>query len=669
MFASVRNNLVLKLTAPASVARLLNVAPAKKAGQYLRGIALFVLLSLPSLWLLTQPFPWITGLEAMALGTTIPLVIFGLIGGLRLVWRSDDVLWLECAAITLCFASLQAYIFNTALHPQNRFNLIGGLLPNADPSMYLSLANQWSDGMRVITTQTTRQFFPCFLSAMLWICGRDLKMIVSLFTLITGVLSFVAWRQVRATFGWLGATLFVGLVFFFYRCEVVGLLRTEQLGLWFALIALALMLQGLREKREGLWSAGLFSLVMGFNTRAGAYFILPLLIVYSGWIFRRGSWSWRSILSAGVICLVAMLLNFACYWIFFAPPRPTSNFWLCFYGMLKGGNWVTAMNEIGLNDRTNLIARDKGIALAIAEPSRLLQGFLKACAYAWTANIFYHPPTADTFRSWLRWLTVIGAVLPWSWSMVRKRRAELEWFVLLIILGTLLSLPFAPPWDYGSRVHAVAFPFVYLCPVMLISWSGRGLRNLLPWRIRFANVLVDKSQFILADSRLTQLLQASLGILLVLITIVPLALMLSKNRPIRGWDPRYCVPVPEGCPARNLPAGYQIHLIADTGRTFVPWIRISDFRRSIDDNAEKTRAPWMLDLLQDLPEGTTIGTACHSQFFVIGTDKVETTRISQRHPILNRAWHRVIYDNDYPIQPYSQELLSRPQAPPLLPAK
>src|SRR5438445_12932317 len=139
---------------------------------------------------------------------------------------------------------------------------------------------------------------------MLWLCDRNLKTIVSLFTLITGVMSFLAWRQVRVMFGWLGATLFLSLVFFFYRCEVVGLLRTEQLGLWFALIVLALMLQGLCEKREGLWCTGLFSLVMGLNTRAGAYFLLPLLILYSVWIFARGRWGWFSIFTGGELCVI-----------------------------------------------------------------------------------------------------------------------------------------------------------------------------------------------------------------------------------------------------------------------------------------------------------------------------------------------------------------------------
>src|SRR5690349_19076167 len=92
---------------------------AKHAGLYLRSAAVIALLLLPSLWVLTHPFAWITGLEAMALDTVVPIVVFGLIGGLTLIHRDDLASWLECAAITLCFACLQGYIFNTALHPAN----------------------------------------------------------------------------------------------------------------------------------------------------------------------------------------------------------------------------------------------------------------------------------------------------------------------------------------------------------------------------------------------------------------------------------------------------------------------------------------------------------------------------------------------------------------------
>jgi hypothetical protein len=632
---------------------------AIKGRRYLWGFALFILLSLPSLWLLTHPFGSISTLQAMALGTGIPLVVFGIIGTLRLLWRDDAISGVECASITLCFACLQAYIFNTAQHPEDRFTLVGGLLPNSDPSMFLSLANQWLDGIR--PGFTSREFFPCFLSTMLWICQRNLKVIVSVFTLITGMLTFLAWRQVRITFGWIGATLFVALVFFFYRSQAVGLLRTEQLGLWFSLLALALMLQGLREKREGLWCTGLFSLVTGLNTRTGPYLMIPVLILYSGWLFGRGRWGWRSVMSAVMVSFAAMLLHFACYSIFFAPPRAPSNFWICFYGMLKGGTWITAMNEVGHNYG---LAREKALVLLSAKPWLVLEGFFRACRFVWDGNTFYTVlPTAETFRSCMKWLTLVGAVLPWSWSLVQKRRAELEWFVLLALLGTLVSLPFAPPWDGGRRVYAVALPFIYLSPVMLMAWSWLRLRSLLLLWSKSRRLLARNGFAPSAGALSTALAQVSVVILLLLSTVVPLGLMLSHRHVNRGWSPSFCVPLPEGCAAKDLPSGYQIHLISDAGRTFVPWIRVSDFHRSINDNWEATLAPWVVELLKDLPEGTTIATACHSRFFVIDTDKAKTTRLSQRHPILNPSWHRVIYDNDFHLSPHSQEILSQPKPP------
>ena len=135
---------------------------ARMGTLYLGGVARFILLLLPSLWLLTQPFAWLGGLEAMALGTVIPIVVFGLVGCFCFVCRDEEAVWLEWAAITLCFVCLQAYIYNTALHPANRFNLLGGLLPNADPAMYLSLASQWERGVPSSNATDYETVFPLF---------------------------------------------------------------------------------------------------------------------------------------------------------------------------------------------------------------------------------------------------------------------------------------------------------------------------------------------------------------------------------------------------------------------------------------------------------------------------------------------------------------------------
>ena len=625
--------------------------------------ALVLLCLLPSLWILTQPFPWITGLEAIATGTVVPLVLFAFISALPLILNSPRTAWLEWAAITLCFAAAQAYIFNTALHPDNRFNLIGGLLPNADPSMYLSLASQWKSGIRVVTPQTTRQFFPCFLAAMLWLCKLDLKVIVSLFTLITAGCLFLAWRRVRIAVGWAGATLFIVLVFSFYRCECLGMLRTEQLGLWFALLAVALLLQGIDQKREAIWNTGIFSLVMALNTRAGAYFVIPLFILYAGWLFQKGRYGWRSMAATTLVALGGMILNALCYWVFFGLPRPTSNFWLCFYGMLKGGSWVTALHEIGLDYvKTNLIARDRSLALLRAHPLLVWKGFLRACTYVWNTDTFYgHPPTAESFRATMKWLTPVGATIPLLSALIRRKRPELELLVLLVIIGVLASLPFAPPWDGGHRVFAVTNPFLYLAPALLLALFEKEVRR----RTASSSLAWEQSDAVV-ENYLLALTKGSLFVLLIFAILVPLGLMLRPHPKPVAWERAYCAPPTGGCLARKLPAGFQIHLIADSGRTFVPWVRVSDFRKSIEGNLESLRAPWLLDVFNELPAGTTIGTAFHSNFFVIATDKARTFQISRRNPILNRKWQRVVFDNDYPIPPKTKAILTQPEAPPLV---
>jgi hypothetical protein len=328
--------------------------------------------------------------------------------------------------------------------------------------------------------------------------------------------------------------------------------------------------------------------------------------------------------------------------------------------MLSGGNWVTALNEIGLDfERTNLIARERALALFRAEPWLVVKGFWKACNYVWTTNTFYgYPPTAEPFRSLMKWLTPIGAFLPWLYLVIRRKRGPIEWLVLLVFLGTLLSLPFAPPWDGGSRVFAVSLPFLYLSPVLLVAWISERLRGFIPIASR------TESRATAVDEKLTVFLHGSTIILLVLTIIVPLGLMLTKRSNPVGWVAQFCVPGSAGSRARSLPAGFQIHLISDEGRTFVPWVRVSDFRKSIDGNLEKLRASWILDLFNDLPEGTTIGTAFHSHFFVIATDKAVSNRVSMINPIRNAKWHRIAYDNDYPIPPYSRQVLLRPDAPP-----
>jgi hypothetical protein len=91
---------------------------------------------------------------------------------------------------------------------------------------------------------------------------------------------------------------------------------------------------------------------------------------------------------------------------------------------------------------TNLIAQAKGLALLKAKPWLVCKGFWKACLFVWHDNTLYGvPPTAEFFRLCMKWLTAMGAIVPLSWAVFHKRRADVELFVALAVLGTILSLP------------------------------------------------------------------------------------------------------------------------------------------------------------------------------------------------------------------------------------
>ena len=38
----------------------------------------------------------------------------------------------------------------------------------------------------------------------------------------------------------------------------------------------------------------------------------------------------------------------------------------------------------------------------------------------------------------------------------------------------------------------------------------------------------------------------------------------------------------------------------------MPWVQVSDFRKSIEGNLESLRAPWLLDVFNELPASTTL---------------------------------------------------------------
>ena len=98
--------------------------------------------------------------------------------------------------------------------------------------------------------------------------------------------SFVAVREIQVTHGSEAAVFVLIILFLFYRHHS-GTVMSENLGVPMGVLGFALLWRGTAQEKSVLFWLGLFVTALALNARAGAFFILPILILWSGWVFRE----------------------------------------------------------------------------------------------------------------------------------------------------------------------------------------------------------------------------------------------------------------------------------------------------------------------------------------------------------------------------------------------
>ena len=98
--------------------------------------------------------------------------------------------------------------------------------------------------------------------------------------LITSLAVYLLGREVGEMFGVFPATLIVMMMVYSYIGKFHGKFLTEQLGLPLGLLALALFLRGMKGKNLFCFLLGTLILSVALNARAGAFFVLPFLMLW-----------------------------------------------------------------------------------------------------------------------------------------------------------------------------------------------------------------------------------------------------------------------------------------------------------------------------------------------------------------------------------------------------
>jgi hypothetical protein len=95
-----------------------------------------------------------------------------------------------------------------------------------------------------------------------------------------------------------------------------------------------------------------------------------------------------------------------------------------------------------------------------ANPALVLTGSLRTLEYLWPRGFFFRFDKDTRFVGIASLLALAGLAA----LVFQRSLAEQRGWIFAALAGIFLSMPFAPPWDAGSRPYAVTMPIIFfLC--------------------------------------------------------------------------------------------------------------------------------------------------------------------------------------------------------------
>jgi hypothetical protein len=239
-------------------------------------------------------------------------------------------------------------------------------------------------------------------------------------------------------------------------------MMTEQLGVILGLLAIPLLLGMTQATCFVNLLGAYFLLAIGFSARPGALLVLPMLVLFAGWVGWKG-WIFarcrpflRFMMAmgvAGMVMLVGLLTNSGLQGaVFRGTAVPYGNFAYTLNGLIQGKNWEDSFTRYhGIPS----LVMEENKTLLRQHPELLAKGVFRAYVRAVSIKFLYSFESENRLAA-VSWLLVIVALVA-LWRDP-ARRDEAVW-ISLFGVGILLSIPFAPPWDAGIRPYAVTIPF------------------------------------------------------------------------------------------------------------------------------------------------------------------------------------------------------------------
>lgn len=461
---------------------------------------------------------------------------------------------------------------------ESNYNVVLGLLPWSDAQNYYSDAFTLLQGGLFGEFSGRRPFFPTFLAILLKFTGGNIQFSIIALTIINGLTCFLFALEIRDNFGSLIGIGVLLLAQIYYR-QSSGTLMTEQLGLSLGLIAFTSLIYAIRLRNKWYFGCGLFLLTIALLTRAGAFFVIPIVLILGIILFKeQGRVTPQNMLIFTSAIAVAWGVNAILNNVVVTPGSSSmGNFSYTLYGQAVGGKgWTQVLSDHPEINSLQSYERNQVIyQLALDEirhnPSGLITGFVKAWKDFFIPSIFSmfgFIQTGEKYSSLiiqiiLTILAFIGLFQSW------QSRTDGIYLLLLVISGGIfISIPFIPPSEAAyMRVYAVtiAIPTLLACI---------GLRFIITKWIPYSLPVQPLPSE-------TGLISSGVGTALVLITLVGALLMENSHASH--------VSSPLKCPDNTIPLevtlsnGSFISIVTNESgqKTHVPTVSARDFRKSL----------------------------------------------------------------------------------------
>lgn len=451
--------------------------------------------------------------------------------------------------------------------------ILGGLIPWSDASGYYTNAYRLYVGLDLSVWATRRPLFTVFLSVLLRLVNGNFMYALACLTLLNAMAVYLTTSILKKLYGAFAAAAFLLVSYVFYE-RFSGEVVTEQLGFMLGNLALSFLLVGVYNKK--VWHAllGLGLLTLGLNARAGAFFILPVLVVWLAYCFHQSKGFWNVFIFGIAVIIISFTVNLMLVKVFGnSQGRAFSNYSYTLYGLASGnkGWWQALKDYPDLNEREIMPLVLRKIR---ENPGLLLYGMQESYKdYFRTQGAFsfiFLGKTKSTAANGLLWGIVLIALIKSYFDM----KSGVGGLIIASFVGVLASLCLLPPIDAdGMRVFAATIPFTAL-------WVAVGSSAL----FRFKSNLIVSEISGPSDGFDFPFPTIAFGLSFFVFTLVGPAPLVLRAFPVELTS--YSQPM---CKSDQkilhifMPVSTSVVLIPDEAaqESYMPFIRLSDFRRPI----------------------------------------------------------------------------------------